>query len=104
MKQLVTICLIICQLGSVSAAISQEDPKALINKIKKSKNYIYAEATLPDEAEAVELAYELLINNIDEWVAGEKKLRDAENLVLTDVSRQYETVNMNRGNMPRVFY
>ncbi|MCD8261111.1 MAG: hypothetical protein LUD15_06165 [Bacteroides sp.] len=45
----------------------------------------------------------MLINNIDELVAGEKKLRDAENLVLTDVSKQYETVNLNRGNMARVF-
>lgn len=101
-----TIYIIFAFLFISFASFAQENTekqKAEINKIKKSKNYIYGEATLEDEAEAMKLAKELLINNINEWVASEKKMKQSEAVVIRDIVENSEGINLMRGNMYRAF-
>lgn len=82
---------------------NSEKQKAEINKIKKSKNYIYGEATLEDKDEALQLAKELLVKHIDEWVASEKKMKSSEVVVVRDIIENSESINLMRGNMYRAF-
>lgn len=101
-----TVCISIIGLLFASAIVAQADAdkqKDEINKIKINKNYIYGEATLPDRAEALQLAKELLIKNINDWIAGEKKMSKAEAVVIRDIVEHGETINLMRGNMFRAF-
>ena len=101
-----TICIsIICLLftSALFAQTNTDKQKEEINKIKKNKNYIYGEATLPDQDEALKLAKEILIKNINDWVAGEKKMKQSEAVVIRDIIENSENINLMRGSMFRAF-
>jgi len=87
----------------LSAQTNTDKQKDEINKIKKNKNYIYGEATLPDQDEAMKLAKEILIKNINDWVAGEKKMKQSEAVVIRDIIENGENISLMRGNMFRAF-
>ena len=52
---------------TISAQQTTDEQKKEINRIKKSADYLYGEATLATEEEAKDLAVELLYKNINEY-------------------------------------
>lgn len=91
-----------------TAGFAQKDyaaEKALITKVKRSPGtYVYAEATCRTEEEAKSIAEEVFLQNINEYVASQKKLRGANNIVVNNQKGLQQTVTMPRGsNMHRVF-
>ena len=82
--------------------MGQSDTKT-INSIKRDKAYLYEEATAKSAEEAYQTASELLKQRIEEYVAEEKKLRTAENIIIKDMKSCTEQIQMQRGDMIRVF-
>ena len=81
-----------------------DDVKKQINQIKKSSQYIYAESTAPTEADARAYAEERLYDEVNKWVATQKKLKGSANLVVTNRKELWTTLSMPRGsNMFRYF-
>lgn len=85
------------------SAQSVDEKKKEINKIKKSSQYIYAEATAASEQEAKDLAEEILYQEINEWAATQKKLRQSNDFIVSDRKELWSTVSLPRGNMYRSF-
>lgn len=81
-----------------------DDVKKQINQIKKSSQYIYAESTAPTEADARTYAEERLYDEVNKWVATQKKLKGSTNLVVNNRKELWTTLSMPRGsNMFRYF-
>lgn len=81
-----------------------DDVKKQINQIKKSSQYIYAESTAPTEADARAYAEERLYDEVNKWVATQKKLKGSANLVVNNRKELWTTLSMPRGsNMFRYF-
>ena len=103
-KLVIALFAILCP----TAGFAQKDyaaEKALITKVKRSPGtYVYAEATCRTEEEAKSIAEDVFLQNINEYVASQKKLRGANNIVVNNQKGLQQTVTMPRGsNMPRVF-
>ena len=88
---------------SAGAQDNQAELKSKVNEIKKSPDYIYAETTRETAEEAKSAAEEQLYNNINIWVAQEKKLRGAKQVIVTQAKADYEEYQLQRGNMVRAF-
>lgn len=103
-RNLFTACLLLPAL-TISAQTNSnvEEKKKEINSIKKNSQYIYAEATAATEQEAKDLAEELLYQEINEWVATQKKLRQSNELLISDRKELWSNVSLPRGNMFRSF-
>lgn len=86
-----------------SVAASAQSVSKQINDIKRSSQYVSAEATMETEAQAYELAEELLSKQISEFASSQKSLKDAPNVIVKDVAGKAEKLQMNRGTMTRVF-
>lgn len=82
---------------------SSTETKNLINKIKKSQSYLSAEATMTNSEDAMKLANELLVGEINEWVKSKRKSETVQQIVLQDISSCSETMNMKRGTNVRAF-
>lgn len=74
-----------------------------INAIKRNKSCIYAEATLPTEQEAAELAQELLVKYIEDYLKEDTLKGAYSNFVVKDIIGKREKLSMKRGEMVRVF-
>lgn len=72
MRILLSIALCLLSLASAFGQTT-DDIKKQINKIKKSSQYIYAEATAPTEKDARTYAEERLFDEVNKWVATQKK-------------------------------
>ena len=66
-------------LSAQEASVSKQ-----INQIKRNTQYVYSEATMENESDAMEMAYELLIEQVQEYVASKKKLNSSENILIKD--------------------
>ena len=88
---------------SAGAQENQAELKSKVNEIKKSPDYIYAEATRETAEEAKSAAEEQLYNNINIWVAQEKKLRGAKQVIVAQAKADYEEYQLQRGNLVRAF-
>lgn len=79
--------------------------KELITKVKRSpETYVFAEATCKTEEEAKAVAEDLFYQNVNEYVASEKKMQGAQDVVINDLKSTQNLVTMPRGsNMHRVF-
>lgn len=88
-----------------TSAFAQDDAakKKEINSIKKSSSYIYGEATLEDRQAAIDLAKEILYQNINQWVEKQKKFAEANKVVTTNTNYSVEDVTLPRGNWYRAF-
>ena len=74
-----------------------------INDIKRSKEYLTAEATMDTQVKAYEIAEELLAKQIGEYISEKKTLKNAPNVIVKDVAGKAEKLQMSRGTMTRVF-
>lgn len=91
-----------CIIPSVAQKTTDEKKKE-INVIKKSADYIYAEATMADQQAAMDLAKEILYNNVNEWVAKQKKFAGSDKVVTANTNYTIEDVTLPRGNWFRAF-
>ncbi len=82
---------------------AQESDTKKINTIKRNSQYIYAEATMDTEAEAYQVAEELLTTYVSEYIESRKKLNQAENVIVKDIASSCSKIQMMRGEMYRVF-
>lgn len=101
MKLLLCLLALIPFVGAV--ADNTDDLKKEINKIKKSNQYIYGEATDSTEEAAHELAEEILTAEINKWKETKKKLQNSANIVVTNKKSLRTTLALRRGNMYRAF-
>ena len=89
----------------VVAAFSQsvEEQKKKIASIKKSSDYIYAEVTTTDQQQAIDLATDLLHNNVNEWAAKKKAFAGSSKIITINTNYTIEQLTMPRANMYRAF-
>ena len=85
MKKIITL-LLFCGAYCSLMAQSEAETKAQINKIKRSQSYLSAEATMPTEEEAIQQAKELLVSEINDWVASKRKSGEVKQVVLQDIN------------------
>lgn len=95
-------------LAGTSECAAQDDyskQKTEITSIKRSPDdYVFAEATCKTLEEAQAVAEELFYQNVNEYVASQKKLQDGSDIVINDAQSQRNEITMPRGtNMHRVF-
>lgn len=83
--------------------ICQESDSKKINKIKRNSQYLYAEATMKDADEAYETAVELLNGYIDEYVQSKRKFNSSDNIIIKDMGKNSDKIQMQRGELTRVF-
>lgn len=103
-RNLFIACLLLPSLTlSAQTDLTVEQKKKEINNIKKSNQYIYAEATAATEQEAKDIAEEVLYQEINKWVATQKKLRQSNEILINGRKELWSTVSLNRGNMFRSF-
>lgn len=103
MKRIVLSIVAVLLVAGAAMADDRKDVKAQINSIKKNNQYIYAEATAASAEEAKEFAEEMLYNNINEWVAKQKCMRNSANIVINNKKEVWSSVDLPRGNMFRSF-
>ena len=82
-------------------ALSAQGTKK-INSIKRSNQYLYAEATMPTQAEALEVASDLLLIQVKEY-AGGKKAFDDKDILIRNINASRDSVQLRRGDMVKVF-
>lgn len=106
MRYLMKITTCVVLMLATMSAFAQDDvgnKKKEINSIKKSSGYIYGEATLSDRQAAIDLAKEILYQNINQWVDSQKKFAGASKVVTTNTNYGVENVTLPRGNWYRAF-
>ena len=92
-----------CLMVAVAMADDTDEAKKKINSIKKNSSYLYAEVTAATADEARSLAEEILYAEINEWAAGQKKLRNSPGLTVNNKQALWTTMSLPRGNMFRSF-
>ncbi len=98
-KHFITLLLVLLSAVCMQAqSISKQ-----INDIKRSTDYLCAEQTDVTAERAHEVAQELLAHQIEEYVADHSELKQAVNVIVKDVATKAERLQMNRGEMVRVF-
>lgn len=102
MKKLLTLLFAFLTMSVVPAQNMEEQKKQIAN-IKKSDAYIYAEVTTTDQQQAVDLATEMLHNNINEWVSKKKKFAGSNKVITRNKNFSIEKITMPRANMYRAF-
>lgn len=90
------------------AAYAQDkysNEKSIITKVKRApEQYVYAEATCKTQDEAAAVAEEMFYQNVNEYVAEQKKLRKLPNIAIKDPKTLMNEISMPRGsNMYRCF-
>ena len=83
---------------TLTAQNIEEKTKKEINRIKLSRSYICAEATMPTLQEAIDVANEALIQSIEQWAKEEKKYQGAKHIAIQDINSCIEKMDMKRGN------
>lgn len=102
-KSIKKVLLLGLSLLLATVAVAQQTTSKEINKIKRSTSYLYAEATMETEQDAYDVAYELLVQQIDEYIASKRKLSKAPNVLVKDLKSKSDSLTMMRGEMHRVF-
>lgn len=94
---------IVFMLVCITATAQQASVGKQINEIKRNTIYLYSEATLADESDAKDLACELLLKQISEYIGTRLDITDSSNVLVKDIKAMSESLTMMRGTMYRVF-
>lgn len=94
---------IVFMLVCITATAQQASVGKQINEIKRNTIYLYSEATLDNESDAKDLACELLLNQISEYIGTRLDITDSSNVLVKDIKAMSESLTMMRGTMYRVF-
>ncbi len=110
LNRIITVILMLLPCSFTLEAMAQmqdayDQEKQLITKVKRAPDvYVFAEATCKTEEEAMAVAEDLFYQNVNEYVASEKKMHGAQDVVINDLKTSQNSVTMPRGsNMHRVF-
>lgn len=95
--------MVVCSSLLAVSAYAQESTSKQINQIKRDTCYLYAEATMEDADEALSVARELLIQQVQEYIDGQPKFSKAGNVLVKDVGADSQLLSMMRGPMHRMF-
>ena len=82
--------------------MAQTDEAKEINRIKLSKDFLYAETTMKDEAEALSGARAILEMTVADWMASQKKGENADAYIV-QAKQHFTPINTMRGQYHRVF-
>ena len=102
MKRAITLILMVL-VGIAAFSQSVEEQKKKIASIKKNSSYIYAEVTTTSQQQAIDLATDMLHNNVNEWAAKKKKFAGSNKIVTRNTNYTVEQITMPRANMYRAF-
>lgn len=102
-RMALTLAVTLFSCTSIFAQSTVDEKKKEINAIKKNSDYIYAEATMVDQQAAIDLAKEILYQNVNEWVAKQKKFASASNVITVNTNYSVEDMTLPRGNWFRAF-
>jgi len=86
----------------VLSLMAQEDKSEIINRIKLDSNYLYAENTMADEAEAFSGAQALLEMMVIDWINCQAKTIDTEAFI-KQAKQHFIFVKAKRGQYHRAF-
>lgn len=103
MKASKTLFTLVVTLLLAATAFAQESPSKQINQIKRNNAYIYEEATAETAEEALDMARELLMQRVQEYVSEKDKLNLTKDVLVKNVNAKSETLSMMRGTMYRMF-
>ena len=103
MKASKTLFTLVVTLLLAATAFAQESPSKQINQIKRNNAYIYEEATAETAEEALDMARELLMQRVQEYVGEKDKLNLTKDVLVKNVNAKSETLSMMRGTMYRMF-
>lgn len=81
---------------------SVKEAQKQINTIKRSSSYLYAETTMATEPEAYDGAKNILKVKIEDWLASEKKHKDAT-VFIAKAQNSTQQISTRRGDYYRVF-
>lgn len=98
MKRLIIIILAL-GIGIMSFAIDEQITR--INAIKKNSDYIYGDATMPTQADAISFAYEKLQKEIEEWAQRDGITLQVKSAI--EINNLADTIMTRRAEMYRVF-
>ena len=98
-RLLFTICFIAF---AVMPMMAQTDKAKEINRIKLSSDYLYAEATMKDEAEALSGAQAILEMTVADWMAGQTQAEKVESYVI-QAKQHFTPIITKRGQYCRAF-
>lgn len=98
-----TMFLLLLVIPQIANCQQEESLKKEINKIKRSYSYLYAETTMEDKGEALAVALDILQKEAERWAASKNKSGKELDLVLTNVTQRYSTMELRRGHMFRAF-
>ena len=98
MKQVISIIIFL----SVALTASSIDRLTQVNDIKKNKEYLYSEATMPTQEEAASVAYEQIQHEVLSW-ASARVSRPIDKVSLRDINNLVDTIVLRRADMFRVF-
>lgn len=99
MKKLISITIFLSVVLTVSAIDRQQ---ARVNDIKKNREYLYGEATMPTQEEAASVAYEQIQHEVLNW-ATDRVSRPIDNVSLKAINNLVDTIVLRRADMFRVF-
>lgn len=104
MKKLLLLALAVATLGTPTRAqqLTADEVKVKINEIKRDQNYLYGENAAPTKEEALEVAKDLLMLNIEEWLATQENTTGL-NVVAAEVAEASHEMNTMRGTLHRAF-
>lgn len=94
------LLLIVAALSAVITSWGQNTKK--MNSIKRSTQYLYAEATMENAAEAFDVANDLLLIQVKEYAESHKTFRDKD-ILIRDIQEQRDSLQIRRGDMVKVF-
>ncbi len=85
------------------STFAQESPLKQINQIKRDNSYLYAEATMENADDALDVARELLMKQVLEYVESNPKLSQSKDVIVKNVNANSASLSMKRGPMFRIF-
>lgn len=93
---------IIISIIVVITASAMESRITQINDIKKNKEFLYGDATMPTREEAASVAYELIQQEVLNW-ASDRVSRPIQKVSPRDINNLVDTIVLRRADMFRVF-
>ncbi len=100
MKRLSIIIALLCMVLTVSALNTRQTQ---INSIKKSKEYLYSDMTMPTPEGAASQAYDELQQEILYWVKDRADKKEGITVSPKDINKLIDTIMVRRADMYRVF-
>lgn len=97
------MALLLVAVGAAAQPGANAEQKKKIAEIKKDPSYISAEMNASTKEEALRLAHEMLVVNINNWMKEQKKFADAKQAVVLNKGAHTEEIVLPRANVYRAF-